>query len=84
MSVAKFDLNYLRTGEIESAEIFFRMSLLKSVVPIFLSCQGQRGRGPKNQNYPDLHRSQGGMKFATQISPLLNCYFRYQHGHKKK
>ena len=23
-------------------------------------------------NYPDLHHSQGGMKFATQISPLLN------------
>ena len=22
-------------------------------------------------NYPDLHNSQGGMKFATQISPLL-------------
>ena len=24
-------------------------------------------------NYPDLPHSQGGMKFATQISPLLNC-----------
>ena len=23
-------------------------------------------------SYPDLHHSQGGMKFATQISPLLN------------
>ena len=23
-------------------------------------------------NYPDTHHSQGGMKFATQISPLLN------------
>ena len=23
--------------------------------------------------YPDLHHSQGGLKFATQISPLLNC-----------
>ena len=23
-------------------------------------------------NYPDAHHSQGGMKFATQISPLLN------------
>ena len=23
-------------------------------------------------NYPDLHHSQGGTKFATQISPLLN------------
>jgi hypothetical protein len=22
----------------------------------------------------DSHHSQGGMKFATQISPLLNCY----------
>ena len=25
-------------------------------------------------NYPDLHQSQGGMKFATQISLLLNFY----------
>ena len=24
------------------------------------------------KNYPDSHHSQGGMKFATQISPLLN------------
>ena len=23
-------------------------------------------------NYPDSHHSQGGMKFATQLSPLLN------------
>ena len=23
-------------------------------------------------NYPDAHHSKGGMKFATQISPLLN------------
>ena len=26
------------------------------------------------KNYPDLLHSQGGMKFATQISPLLNLY----------
>ena len=26
-------------------------------------------------NYPDSPHSQGGMKFATQISPLLNSYF---------
>ena len=25
-------------------------------------------------NYPDLHHSQGDMKFATQISPLLNLF----------
>ena len=24
-------------------------------------------------NYPDLHHSQGYIKFATEISPLLNC-----------
>ena len=28
-------------------------------------------------NYPDSHHSQGGMKFATQISPLLNCYLSF-------
>ena len=48
LSVAKFDLNYLRTGEIESAEL---------------------------NNYQDLHHLQGGMKFATQISPLLNFIY---------
>jgi hypothetical protein len=25
----------------------------------------------------DSHLSQGGMKFATQISPLLNCFVYY-------
>jgi hypothetical protein len=25
----------------------------------------------------DSHHSQGGMKFATQISPLLNCKINY-------
>ena len=28
----------------------------------------------KGNNYPDLPHSQMGMKFATQISPLLNYY----------
>ena len=28
-----------------------------------------------SNNYSDLHHSQVGMKFATQISPLLNFYF---------
>ena len=27
------------------------------------------------KSYPDLHHSQGGMTFATQISPLLNFYY---------
>ena len=31
---------------------------------------------PEN-NYPDTHHSQGGLKFATQISPLLNFNFMY-------
>ena len=25
-------------------------------------------------SYPDLHHLQGGMKYATQISPLLNFF----------
>ena len=29
----------------------------------------------EQKNFPDLHHSQGGMKFATQISPLLNYYW---------
>ena len=40
LSVAKFDLNYLRTGEIEWADIFFRISLSKSHIPNFFSRQG--------------------------------------------
>ena len=32
------------------------------------------GRAKGQKSYPDLHHSQGGMKFATQISPLLNLY----------
>ena len=28
------------------------------------------------KNYPDSHHSQGGMKFATQISPLLNLIIK--------
>ena len=28
-------------------------------------------------NYPDRHHFQRGMKFASQISPLPNCYFGY-------
>ena len=44
LSVTNFDLNYLRTGEIE--------------------------------NYSDLHHLLGGMKFATQILPLLNYFFK--------
>ena len=28
-------------------------------------------------NYPDLHDLQRGMKFATQISPLLNLLFNF-------
>ena len=35
-----FDLNYLRTGVIEWAEKFFRISLSKSHLQIFFSRQG--------------------------------------------
>ena len=48
LSVTNFDLNYLRTGKIEWAEIFL------------------------TKNLPNLVLFAGGMKFATQISPLLN------------
>ena len=34
-------------------------------------------------SYPDLHHSQGGMKFATQISPLLN-YFKVSKKYNKE
>ena len=30
----------------------------------------------EGNNYTDSHVSQGGMKFATQISPLLNLYIK--------
>ena len=32
---------------------------------------GRNSGGRRLKNYPDLHHSQGGLKFATQISPLL-------------
>ena len=54
-----FDLNYLRTGEIVDD---FDSMLLQKLEITFL---------PGN-NYPDSHHSHGGMKFATQISTLLN------------
>ena len=31
--------------------------------------------GPWIINYPDPHHSQGALRFATQISPLLNFYW---------
>ena len=137
LSVTNFDLNYLRPGEIEWAEIFLRISLSKSLIHNFFFLAGGRyglGRGPKTNllskyiifllqaqapksvflkvfttspnkskiitsfavlgaraaligpilpvfapkshfwanSYLESHHLQGGMKFAKQISPLLN------------
>ena len=51
LSVKNFDLNYLRTGKIEWAEIFFRISSSKShILKFFVFLAGGRyglGRGPK-------------------------------------
>ena len=50
----------------------------KKNTPIRIWCQGIRhyifavGHKPPKNSYQDMHHSQGGMKFATQISPLLN------------
>ena len=33
-----------------------------------------RAKAEVQKSYPDLHHWQGGMKFATQISHLLNLY----------
>ena len=52
LSVTNFDLNYLRTGEIEWAEIFGGISLSKRVVPnFFFSAGGQYGLG-RHSYYP--------------------------------
>ena len=52
LSVAKFDLNYLRTGKIEWTEIFLEMTLSKSYIQNFLFLgrglvwPGQRAKKP--------------------------------------
>ena len=60
LSVTEFDPNYLRTSKTEWGEKIFRTSMAKSHVPKFLSL-------PRLAPFPE-----GSMKFATQISPLLN------------
>ena len=61
--VSNFDPNYLRTGKTEWAVIIFRTDL-DSVF---------RLKSNFNKNCYQTHHLQGGMKFATQISTLLNC-----------
>ena len=58
LSVTNFDLKYLRTGKIEWVEIFFCISLSKSVVPnFFFSARGWYGlgRGPKSQPFGQVY-----------------------------
>ena len=59
LSVTNFDLNYLRTGEIELAKIFYRISLSKSHIPNFFFLAGSRyglGRGPKSQPFCQVYK----------------------------
>ena len=85
LSVINFDLNYLfykRLFDLSSNQnqklikkIFARLAaravfgspfiLQKQLIYDFLS----------GNNYPDRPHLQGGMKFATQISQLLNYFF---------
>ena len=54
LSVTNFDLNYLRTGEIELAKILYKISLSKSHFPsFFFPAGGPYGldRGPKSQPF---------------------------------
>ena len=44
-----------------------------TVGKISVKCAISKFSTQKN-NYPSLHHSQGGMKLATHILPLLNCY----------
>ena len=55
-----FDLNHLQTGKIELAEKKFGFLCQKALSQIHLSRFWQK------------YHLLGGMKFATQISPLLN------------
>ena len=41
-------------------------------VGLFKQCFKLKSNFLHKHNYPVLHHSQGSMKFATQISPLLN------------
>ena len=41
---------------------------------LFRQCFKAEVKFLAKNSYPDLHHLQGGMKFDTQISPLLNYY----------
>ena len=71
LPVMNFDLNHLQPGKIEWADIFGGISLPKRVVPnFFLLSRGPiwPGQGAKKPSFCP------NMKFAKQISPLLNYY----------
>ena len=46
----------------------------KKHTPIHIFAVGHK---PPKNSYQDMHHLQGGMKFAAQISPLLNFYNYY-------
>ena len=64
LSVTKFNPNYLRTGKTAKKLGLFRPDL-DSVFRL-------KSNFKHKNNNPGLHHSQGGMKFAMQMSPLLN------------
>ena len=76
LSLVNFDPNHLKTGRTEGAENKFATLAARAVfVGLFLLKKQLIYDFLAANNYPYSPHSQRGMKFATQISPLLNYYY---------
>ena len=71
LSVTNFDPNYLGTGRTEPKINWKKVFRFGCQSCFFLQKQLIYDFSAGN-NYPDSPHSWGGMKFATQISPILN------------
>ena len=65
LSVTNFDLNYKKVCNFGCHSSFCNPVFASKTVIFRISFLA-------GNNYPDSHHSQGGIKFAPQISPLLN------------
>ena len=57
-------------ADLAARAVFVSLYFFKNIIYYFLA----------GNIYPDLPHSQGGMKFATQISPLLNHIYWLKPG----
>ena len=59
----------------QMAPTLFKLKIILTKYFSELAHFGPFGSNPFLKTCPNLHHSQGALKFATQISPLLNCIF---------